>query len=886
VPDAAERIRVEDDMIGSGVSMTAGRNVARALTAVLVTLVALVVGFSASAMAAAPELAITSPLAGSFTSSQTPSLSGTSNDTTDPITLKIYAGASVAEPPIQTLTQLVPLEVEPGGATWGLTPEVALAAGQYTAVAEQTNTSAETGTSSAITFTIDITPPAVSITSLASPTEDPRPTLSGGAGVEAGDETTVGVVIFSGTVVGGTIVDEETVPVSEGGWSYTAPLLPNGIYTAQVYQRDEAGNIGVSSAMTFTVATKPPTVSIDTLSSVTNNTTPTITGTGGVAIGDAATVSVAIHEGATVSGKVVASGSVTLSGANWSYTPTSKLAQGTYTVLTTQSNESGELASATDTFSVDTTAPVVTITAPASNSVLNVSRPTFRGNAGHDSGDIQLVTLKIYLGSVASGTPTEELEITPNGAYEWSTASTGHALADDVYTVRVEQSDDAGNVGKATVTFAIKTNAPEVTLDRSTFLTRAGKLVTGPTPSFSGTGGSEPEDGTAVKVNVYSGTSTSGSPMRIAEGTLSDSQWTSNEVQALPDGTYTAQAEQAGASSNETGVSESVTFTVDADPPQITLTSPANGSVTSSGTETVSGTAGTQEGDLSGITVDLYAGSAVTPSRLEAIAVQAAGGSWSATFGGLSPGTYTARAEQSDDVGNIGYSEAVTFTVPAEPGQPTPAAPSASFKWIPGAPLTGESVTLLSTSTDSSSPITSYAWAPAGNEAFVPGEATLTTSFPTPGPHVVQLRVTNAAGRSSTVAETIPVSMAPVPLMQPFPVVHMAGSYFATGAKITVLSVLAPVGAKVAITCRGPHCPTKSLAFTATAGAKNKSGTVLITFKRFERSLRGGVVLEIWVSKPGEIGKFTRFTIRRGKSPSRVDECLNPAGTVPLVCPS
>jgi len=76
------------------------------------------------------------------------------------------------------------------------------------------------------------------------------------------------------------------------------------------------------------------------------------------------------------------------------------------------------------------------------------------------------------------------------------------------------------------------------------------------------------------------------------------------------------------------------------------------------------------------------------------------------------------------------------------------------------------------------------------------------------------------------------------------------------------------------------------LAFLAAAGAKNKAGTVLITFRRFERPLRAGVVLEIWVSKHGEIGKFTRFTIHRGKSPSRVDECLNPAGTVPIVCPS
>lgn len=864
--------------------MTAGRNFARALATALVTLVVLVVGFSGSAMAAAPELAITSPLAGSFTNSATPSFSGTSNDTLDAVTLKIYAGASAEETPIQTLNDLAPVEVSPGQATWEVAPAVALESGEYTAVAEQTNVSTETGVSTAVTFTVDTIAPAVSMSTLASPTEDPRPTLSGGAGVEAGDEVSVGVVIFSGTVVGGTIAAEETVAVSAGGWSYTAPLLANGTYTAQAYQRDEADNVGASTPVTFTVATKPPVVSISTLPSVTNNPTPTITGTGGVAIGDASTVTVSIHE-KNLTGKVVASGSASLIGGDWSYTPASKLAEGTYTVQVSQSNESGEVGSATATFGVDTTAPTVSIT--PLGTVLHVSRLKFSGHAGYAPGDDQLVTLKIFAGFSATGTPTEQLELTPNGAHEWSTDL---ALNDGSYTELVEQSDDAGNVGTATARFFIETNSPKVTLDRSRFVARGNELVTGPTPSFSGTGGSEPEDSTTVVVNVYGGTSTAGTPVRTAEGTLGGSEWSSTAVQALPDGTYTAQAEQAGANPNQTGVSESVTFTVDADPPQVTVTSPANDSVISSGTETVSGVAGTQEGDLPGITVDLYAGSVVTTSRLEAIAVPASSGSWSATFGGLSPGTYTAQAEQGDDVGNIGYSEAVTFTVATpETEQSTPvapSAPSASFKWIPGAPLTGESVTLISTSTDSSSPITSYAWAPSGNGVFAPGEATLTTSFAAPGAHVVQLRVTDAAGQSSTIAETIPVSTAPVPLMQPFPVVRMAGSYNARGARITALSVLAPVGAKVAITCRGPHCPTKSLAFLATAGAKNKSGTVLIIFRRFERSLRGGVVLSIWVSKPGEIGKFTRFTIRRGKSPSRVDECLNPAGTVPIVCPS
>jgi hypothetical protein len=66
----------------------------------------------------------------------------------------------------------------------------------------------------------------------------------------------------------------------------------------------------------------------------------------------------------------------------------------------------------------------------------------------------------------------------------------------------------------------------------------------------------------------------------------------------------------------------------------------------------------------------------------------------------------------------------------------------------------------------------------------------------------------------------------------------------------------------------------------------NKRGIAPVEFRRFERSLRVGVTLEILVSKPGEIGKYTRFAIRRGKLPERVDMCLDSTGVKPLVCPS
>jgi hypothetical protein len=45
-------------------------------------------------------------------------------------------------------------------------------------------------------------------------------------------------------------------------------------------------------------------------------------------------------------------------------------------------------------------------------------------------------------------------------------------------------------------------------------------------------------------------------------------------------------------------------------------------------------------------------------------------------------------------------------------------------------------------------------------------------------------------------------------------------------------------------------------------------------------------VLQIRVSKAGEIGKFTSFTIRRNKLPVRVDACLRPTSSNPSPCPS
>jgi hypothetical protein len=203
--------------------------------------------------------------------------------------------------------------------------------------------------------------------------------------------------------------------------------------------------------------------------------------------------------------------------------------------------------------------------------------------------------------------------------------------------------------------------------------------------------------------------------------------------------------------------------------------------------------------------------------------------------------------------------------------------------WFPPVPQTGERVSLVSISTDVTSPITGIAWALTSDGPFQSAGALLTTSFLSPGGHVVRLRVTDANGLSGIATETIKVVGSIARLMQPFPVVRIAGSETASGVKLRLLMVQQmPAGVKITVKCKGRSCPIKAARRVAVS---SKRGAGTVEFREFERVLRFGVTLEVLVAKPGEIGKYTRFAIRRGKLPERADKCLDTAGVKPMGCP-
>jgi len=394
----------------------------------------------------------------------------------------------------------------------------------------------------------------------------------------------------------------------------------------------------------------------------------------------------------------------------------------------------------------------------------------------------------------------------------------------------------------------------------------------------------------AIKIDLYEGAGTSGPLLEELEPTSPGAcSWVALPGKPLAQGTYTVVASgtrywiEEEVMKEPEAPSPPVTFTVDTTAPAPAIATPSPGATVTGSSLAVSGSAGTATGDLGTVTVALFAGSEAVGAPVEAIEAPVQAGSWSSALGGIAPGEYTLRAEQGDWAGNIGASPPVPITVLAAPPPPPP---TASFTWFPEIPRVGETVTLVSSSTDPYSPITTFAWGLAPTAPLSTGRPTTTTTFSTPGAHVVRLEIADAAGRSATASKTILVRHEAVTLMQPFPIVRIAGRETKNGVRLTLLTVAAPISARITVRIQGKHVRTTSQSRVATVGNNGaNNGTSTISFPRFARSLAAGTTLEIRVTKAGEIGKLTRFIPRRGKLPMRVDRCLS-ASEQPIPCPS
>ena len=128
-----------------------------------------------------------------------------------------------------------------------------------------------------------------------------------------------------------------------------------------------------------------------------------------------------------------------------------------------------------------------------------------------------------------------------------------------------------------------------------------------------------------------------------------------------------------------------------------------------------------------------------------------------------------------------------------------------------------------------------------------------------------------ASARSAVVATGGSMRM-----LTPFPTVVIAGHVFGRGALISSFVVRGPRGARVAVSCRGRGCPLRR--------QRLRIGRRPLRLRRFEGGLRAGIVIELRVTSPGLVGKFTRIVIRSGRVPKRTDRCLAPGDSRPHRC--
>jgi hypothetical protein len=128
-------------------------------------------------------------------------------------------------------------------------------------------------------------------------------------------------------------------------------------------------------------------------------------------------------------------------------------------------------------------------------------------------------------------------------------------------------------------------------------------------------------------------------------------------------------------------------------------------------------------------------------------------------------------------------------------------------------------------------------------------------------------------------APTSSASGAKLAALSPFPIVRIRGVILRGAARLSLLSIRAPTGARVKVICHGGGCPKKKPVVMRVA-----SGKRAVRVRSLERRLRSGAVIEVFVTAPGRIGKYTRFTIRSHAAPPRQDLCLQPGKSKPVAC--
>ena len=202
-----------------------------------------------------------------------------------------------------------------------------------------------------------------------------------------------------------------------------------------------------------------------------------------------------------------------------------------------------------------------------------------------------------------------------------------------------------------------------------------------------------------------------------------------------------------------------------------------------------------------------------------------------------------------------------------------------------------------STSSDPDGTLVEQVWDLNGDGNYDNGGgATALRSFADAGSYVVGLRVTDNAGLVSFDSQTLTVVPAPGT-----PPVHDATSGTTTAEPVPGRAADGPdhrardaraAAARESTRADEDHDPLyRSQLPVQEAGAggpewrQRRERRPPCAFGASSGCCRPGVRVRVYVTKRGEVGKYTKFRFRAGNAPVRTDSCVMPGSWAPAECP-
>ncbi|QHS58617.1 Ig-like domain-containing protein [Chitinophaga agri] len=569
-----------------------------------------------------------------------------------------------------------------------------LADGPYVIRVTATDAAGNTSTkSNALNFSVDTQAPAVpTLITAATLTTNRTPTVTGKT-----DANTAVTIYKDGTAVG-TVTSN-----GSGDYTYTfTPALPDATYVITATAADAVGNVSAASTpLSITVdATAPAPPVITTSKVVTNNNTPTITGTA-----EANSV-VTIYRGTTAVGTVTAT-----AGGTFTYT-FATLADAVYAVSATARDAAGNVSGYSNVLNItiDTQAPlapvVISRTTPA-----NDNTPTLTGTAEANS------TVTVYADGVYAGTTTANA----SGAF---TFTFNTSLVDGLRAVTATATDAAGNTGplSAALNINVDTQAPGAPT-----ITTAKNPTNDNTPDVAG----KAEAGSTVTI-IVDGTAV-GSTNADGAG-----NYTFTIPTPLADGAHTIKATATDGAGNTGPESNTLNLTIDTQAPSAPIITTAK-NPTGDNTPDVTGTA--EANSTVTIIVD---GAAVGTTTATA------GGTYTYTLPALADGLHTVKATASDAAGNSSAeSNTLNLTVDTQ----APSAPTITTAKNP----TNDNTPDVTGTAEANSRVTIIIDGViiGTTTATAGGTYTYTLPVQTNGAHTVKATATDAAGNTSGESNTL-----------------------------------------------------------------------------------------------------------------------------------